>query len=125
MQKIALRGMLFDFYGELLTDRQRQVYGDVIENDLSLAEAAQAHGISRQGVHDLLKRCDRQLEEYESKLCLYEKFKKNEGIIEEIRQEVEALGTMEGDISKDISKVKVKDLVKNINEALNNLRGNL
>lgn len=45
--------------GELLTDHQRHVYEDVVFNDMSLSEIAEEQGISRQGVHDLIKRCDR------------------------------------------------------------------
>ncbi len=74
MEKIIVQGILYDFYGELLTGHQRRIYGDAVYNDLSLSEIAEENGISRQGVHDLLKRCDRILAEYESKLHLVEKF---------------------------------------------------
>lgn len=65
---------LYDFYGELLNERQRKVYEDFFFNDLSLSEIAADEGISRQGVHDLIKRCTKALEEYENKLHLVEKF---------------------------------------------------
>lgn len=65
---------LYDFYGELLNQRQRKVYEDFFFNDLSLSEIAVEEGISRQGVHDLIKRCSKALEEYEHKLHLVEKF---------------------------------------------------
>lgn len=68
MEKIVEQGLLYDFYGELLTEHQRHIYEDVVMNDMSLSEIAQEAGISRQGVHDLIKRCDKTLEEYESKL---------------------------------------------------------
>ena len=74
MDDIARKNMLYDFYGELLSDRQKLIYEDAVYNDCSLTELAQEYDISRQGVHDLLKRCDRILEEYESKLKLVEKF---------------------------------------------------
>ncbi|QFJ55538.1 YlxM family DNA-binding protein [Pseudobutyrivibrio xylanivorans] len=67
-------GYLYDFYGELLTEHQRSVYEMSINDDLSLSEIADSLSISRQAVHDMLKRCDRQLEEYEEKLHLVEKF---------------------------------------------------
>ena len=67
MEKIVEQGLLYDFYGELLTEHQRHIYEDVVMNDMSLSEIAQEAGISRQGVHDLIKRCDKTLEEYESK----------------------------------------------------------
>ena len=73
MEKIVRQGMLFDLYGELLTDHQREIYGLLVNDDMSLSELAEQYGISRQGVHDLIRRCDRQLEGYEEKLHLLEK----------------------------------------------------
>ena len=59
MEKIVTQGLLYDFYGELLTEHQKRIYEDVVFNDMSLSEIAEEQGISRQGVHDLSKRCDR------------------------------------------------------------------
>ena len=56
MDKLARQALLYDFYGELLTEHQQNVYEDVVLNDYSLSEVAQDQGISRQGVHDLVKR---------------------------------------------------------------------
>lgn len=66
--------LLYDFYGELLTDHQRQVYEAVVLNDYSLSEVAEDLGISRQGVHDMVKRCNKILAGYEEKLQLVRKF---------------------------------------------------
>lgn len=74
MERIIELGLLYDFYGELLTKHQQQVYEAAVYNDLSLSEIAQDMDISRQGVHDLLKRCDKTLLEYEGKLHLVERF---------------------------------------------------
>lgn len=74
MEKIVEQGLLYDFYGELLTEHQRRIYEDVVFNDMSLSEIAEEQGISRQGVHDLVRRCDRALSGYEQKLHLMEKF---------------------------------------------------
>ena len=68
MDRIVEKGLLYDYYGRLLTKRQQQIYEDAISNDLSLSELADAYEISRQGVHDLLRRCDRTLAEYEDTL---------------------------------------------------------
>lgn len=76
MEKIVEQGLLYDFYGELLTEHQKRIYEDVVYNDFSLAEIAKENGISRQGVHDLVRRCDRSLQEYEDKLHLVERFLK-------------------------------------------------
>lgn len=73
MERIVEQGLLYDYYGELLTDHQRKIYEDAVYHDLSLSEIAEGIGISRQGVHDLIRRCDRILQEYEEKLHLLEK----------------------------------------------------
>ena len=65
MEKIVEQGLLYDFYGELLTKHQQSVYKDVVFNDLSLSEIADEQGITRQGVHDLIRRCDRTLLGYD------------------------------------------------------------
>ena len=86
MEKILEQTLLYDFYGELLTEHQRQVYEDVVLNDFSLSEVAENRGISRQGVHDMIRRCNRSLEEYESKLHLVEKFLAIRENVEQIRR---------------------------------------
>ena len=74
MEKFVEQTLLYDFYGELLTERQQQIYESVVLEDYSLSEVAEELGISRQGVHDMIKRCNHTLEEYEGKLHLVEKF---------------------------------------------------
>ncbi len=74
MEKFVEQTLLYDFYGELLTERQQQVYESVVLEDFSLSEVAEELGISRQGVHDMIRRCNHTLEEYEKKLHLVEKF---------------------------------------------------
>ncbi len=87
MEKILEQTLLYDFYGELLTQHQRQVYEDVVLNDFSLSEVAENRGISRQGVsrYDPAG-CNRSLEEYESKLHLVEKFLAIRENVEKIRR---------------------------------------
>ena len=98
MERIVEQAFLYDFYGELLTEHQRQVYEDFVLNDLSLSEIAAEQGISRQGVHDLVKRCDKILEEYESKLHLVKKFLDTRQKVLEIYELVREPGTdKEGD----------------------------
>ena len=76
MNEILEQALLFDFYGELLTEHQKEIYEQFVLDDLSLGEIAREAGISRQGVHDLIKRCNKILQEYEEKLHLVEKFLK-------------------------------------------------
>ena len=84
IEKLELRGMLYDFYGELLTPHQKKIYEDAVVNDLSLSEIANEQGISSQGVHDIIKRCDKALAEYEEKLHLVEKFARIKHMISQI-----------------------------------------
>lgn len=113
MEKIVEQGLLYDFYGELLTEHQKAIYEDVVFNDLSLSEIAKEKGISRQGVHDMIKRCDRILNGYEEKLGLVGKFLKTRELVEEINTltceflETEDKAVIEqiGRISNDILKL--------------------
>lgn len=104
MEKIVEQGLLYDFYGELLTEHQRHIYEDVVMNDMSLSEIAQEAGISRQGVHDLIKRCDKTLEEYESKLHLMERFWNIKEKLEQIKllSSEEAVKKLADDILEEL-----------------------
>ena len=77
---------LYDFYGELLNEHQRQIYEDFVLNDFSLGEIANEEGISRQGVHDMIKRCSKKLMDYENKLHLVVKFMSVKENVEQIHK---------------------------------------
>lgn len=85
MERMVEQGILYDFYGSLLTEHQQKIYEAVVYNNLSLGEIAAEEGISRQGVHDLIKRCDKILEEYEAKLHLIEHYHSNMRKLMEIK----------------------------------------
>lgn len=76
--------MLFDFYGEILTDRQKEFFDLYYNEDLSLAEIAENYGISRQGVRDVIVRAEAAMTELEDKTGLIRRFmqmqKKVQGI---------------------------------------------
>ncbi len=74
MNEILEQALLYDFYGELLNDHQKEIYEQFVLCDLSLGEIAGEAGISRQGVHDLVKRCSQTLKGYEEKLHLVARF---------------------------------------------------
>jgi predicted DNA-binding protein YlxM (UPF0122 family) len=76
--KTVRMGLLHDFYGPLLTPKQRSCIQLYYEADLSLAETAEKFGSSRQAVYDLLKRTEKILEEYESKLGLLKKYEERQ-----------------------------------------------
>lgn len=113
MEKIVEQGLLYDFYGELLTEHQRHIYEDVVFNDMSLSEIAEEQGISRQGVHDLIKRCDRILTGYEEKLKLVQKFNQTKRMVEEIK-ELAGAYKQSGDIS-------LIDRIENLSEEIGRL----
>ena len=100
---------LYDFYGELLNEHQRQIYEDFVLNDLSLGEIAAEEGISRQGVSDLVKRCSKKLMDYEKKLHLVEKFTK-------AKESISHIADMTGELlNEDIpehTKSKIEDIRK-------------
>ena len=75
---------LYDFYGGLLKENARQMLEAYICDDCSLREIAEAHGITRQGVHDAIKRASKQLLAYEQTLGLVQKFRSHKEIAKEI-----------------------------------------
>ena len=103
MEKFVEQTLLYDFYGELLTERQQQVYESVVLEDYSLSEVAEDLGISRQGVHDMIKRCNHTLEEYESRLHLVEKFLCIRKQVQKIKEL--ALGYNAGEITEISNKI--------------------
>ena len=104
MDEIFKQSLLYDFYGELLTEHQKDIYEQFIVEDLSLSEIAKGAGISRQGVHDLMKRCNKILEEYEAKLHLVEKFL---SIKEKVHQINDLLEDAKADENQLIQQIKV------------------
>lgn len=109
MDEILQVTLLYDFYGELLTQKQKLVYEMYYQNDLSLSEIAQELSISRQAVRDQLKRTEKILEEYEKKLCLVERFmaqKRAAKRIEEIIREMEKDEKLTQKVFVGIEKIK-------------------
>ena len=86
---------LYDYYGSLLTDKQKEYYEDYYFNDLSLSEIAENNNISRNAVHNQLKSAIEKLEFYENNLKLYEKSLKLGKIISKLdnktKEEIERL----------------------------------
>lgn len=74
LQKTTRVNMLYDFYHQLLTKKQMEYMELYYREDYSLSEIAEHHNVSRQAVHDTIKRTEQLLEMYEKKLRLYEKF---------------------------------------------------
>lgn len=91
LQDIVELSILYDFYSELLGEHKKEIFGEYIMNDLSLGEIAQDAGISRQGVHDIIKRCSVKLRDYEKKLGLKTRFESIKADAEQIRELTEQI----------------------------------
>ena len=83
--------LLFDFYGEMLTDKQRELFDLYYNEDLSLSEIAEHVGITRQGVRDAIVRAEHTLTELEEKLGLVCRYGKIDQHIAALAQEVKML----------------------------------
>ena len=114
MDQVLKQSLLYDFYGELLTEHQRGVYEEVVQNDLSYSEAAEMFGVSRQGIHELVKRCNRILEEYESRLHLVERFLNIRANVQQIQE----LSANCGSISREALAKQVCEIAEKILEEL-------
>ena len=91
MDKNIEISLLFDFYGQLLSQKQHEAVSLYYNDDLSLSETAEVMGITRQGVRDLVKRSESELYEYEHKLGLYERFKQAGECAQSIRALAESI----------------------------------
>ena len=110
IEKYINQGTLYDFYGRLLTVHQQRIYEDVVFNDFSLSEIAENEGISRQGVSDLIKRCNKSLVSYEERLGLIKKFDETKSYVKEIQR-----------IVGIYQNIKDEKLITEINELLSKI----
>ena len=110
MEDKVYQGFLYDFYGELLSEHRRSIYESYINDDMSLSEIAAECNITRQGVHDVIKRSTKALMDYESKLHLVEKFLK-------IRDDVVEINELTNNLSQE-SIDRIKELATGIIEEL-------
>ena len=114
MNEILKQALLFDFYGELLTDHQKEIYGQFLLEDLSLGEIARDAGISRQGVHDIVKRCEQALAGYEEKLHLVEKFMS-------IKSDIRRIHELTNDFKKSHNELLMNEIEAISNQILEEL----
>lgn len=91
MDKIYYITLLLDFYGELLTEKQRSVMAGYYFDDYSLNEIAEEHSITRQAVQDMIKRTEKLLNQYEEKLMLVDKYLRRREKAEVIKSELDKL----------------------------------
>ena len=115
LEAAAQVSMLFDFYGEMLTKRQQEVIRLYHEENFSLAEIAEELSISRQAVHDTLKKAEKALRSYEERLALVDRMEKSRRVIETTDRTIDKLMSK---CSKD--ETLMKDL-KKIRKAIDSL----
>lgn len=97
MDKTYEMSLLFDFFGDLLTDKQKECFQLYYESDLSLSEIAEIFGISRQGVRDMLVRTESSLREFEAKTGVVQRFRDMQSRVALLEKETAAL------LSSDLS----------------------
>ena len=83
--------MLFDFYGDVLTDRQKEFYDLYYNEDLSLGEIAENYNITRQGVRDVIVRAEAILTDLEDKTGLIKRFHTMKGQLQQVREDAQRL----------------------------------
>jgi len=116
-EKMIEISLLHDFYGQLLTAKQRELLKLYHEDNYSLSEIAEEYGISRQGVHDAVKKAEKALYEYEKKLGLISKFAATEEAVAAIDSEINQL-MRENSRNKELTEKlkRIKSIINKINE---------
>ena len=93
--------LLYDFYGDILTDRQKEFYDLYYNEDLSLSEIAEHYGISRQGVRDVIVRAEGTLNELEDKTGIIRRFHVMQDQLKEVQAAVDAIAKRNGEYHQD------------------------
>ena len=112
MEKNVQISLLCQIYGKLLTNKQFEILDDYYNNDLSLSEIAENNNITRQAVHDIIKKGEKKLFEYEEKLLFMRKMLNQEEKIQKILSELTK-------IQSESSDKKVASILDSIKKELN------
>ena len=110
-----MQSMLLDFYGALLTEKQRECFDLHFNEDLSLSEIAEQSGISRQGVWDNIRRADAALKDIESKTGLIGRFSETQDALERLRAKLEEIVRLTDGRARETAAAAVAEI-----DALNN-----
>lgn len=114
-EKIIEVSMLYDFYGQLLSEKQRTYFEMYHEDNYSLAEIGDEYQISRQGVYDVVKKAERALYGFEEKLGLVRKFLETEHVLQEVDRSIESL------IEENVDNKKLTDSLKQVRTRIDQL----
>ena len=105
--KTLQMSLLFDFFGDLLTDKQREYFDLYHNEDLSLSEIADNVGITRQGVRDIIVRAEATLVDYEKRTGIIARFQQRNADVDRAME-----------ITADINKSTVDDNIRKLTEEL-------
>ncbi len=106
--------LLYDFYGDMLTDRQKEFYDLYYNEDLSLAEIAENYGITRQGVRDVIVRAEAILTELEDKTGIIRRFHRMQEQLAQMETAVDAIAARNDERWQDDEVEALCDQLKNV-----------
>lgn len=106
MEKFVMITYLFDFYQDLLTDKQRDLLKEYYLENFSLGELSEQYQISRQSVFDTIKKAEQKLIDYENKLHLFAKHQEEQQVLLDIKNLCHAATlNLDGEKSQEIHKI--------------------
>lgn len=116
IDQIFEESLLFDFYGGLLTEKQSRVMSLYYDENYSIIEIAEEMGVSKQAVHENLRKSEKILSEYEDKLGLVGRFIKTDRTIREIEKTIDELQASEKDPESREKLAGLRELISGLNE---------
>jgi uncharacterized protein len=107
MDKLSEIVYMLDFYGVLLTEKQKQIMSYHFEEDMSLSEISEIHNISRQAVHDIIKRTEKILFDYENELGLVKRYLNQQDKLKVVK-----------DLLREYNEINIKKAIEYIDELI-------
>ena len=105
-ERMRRMSLLLDFYGEMLSERQRQLCEYYYNDDLSLSEIAENTGITRQGVSDGIKKSEKILLQAEENLGMFSAWLRRQKDVQEIEKRLRALGVEDSEVYQALERLK-------------------
>lgn len=119
LKKTVEISVLYDFYNQILTEKQRDIVDLYYNQDLSLGEIAEEFNISRQAVYDMLKRTEKLLYQYEEKLCFIKLLQiKNEKILEILYKVIDLENKLDLNSSSEQLQKQIDEIKHGLNSFL-------
>ncbi|WP_300410360.1 YlxM family DNA-binding protein [Lagierella sp.] len=111
MEKLVEVGILFDYYGELLSNKQRSMVDKYYNEDLSLTEIGDIYGVTKQAVSENIKRAEKRLYAFEKKLNLMKRSQRTLELLDYIKSDLQGCANLESDCAKEILR-KIDEFIK-------------